>query len=101
MGFETSIDVCHQAIDHLSSNQTFENRLLYAFEEMRTTSLDEHNDTSEEIYNEWITLRDQYDNNSKLDINELEKIRKKLLDIIFEWIEYNTITIHSNNITEE
>ena len=61
----------------------------------------QRNDTSNEIFDNWIRLRDQYYSINKEDKNQLEKISENLLSIIFEWIEYNTLTINSNNITEE
>jgi len=104
MSLEYSLGLCHESIRKLTSNRTFEDRLMEAFSEMDVSVHQDPADkieTSDEIFNEYIKLRDQYENNSKLDINELEKISEKLLDIIFEWIEYNTIKIHSNNIKEE
>jgi len=98
MSLQYSLGLCHQSISYLTSNKTFESRLSKAIAEMNVSR---RNDTSNEIFDNWITLRDQYYSNNKEDTNQLEKISENLLGIIFEWIEYNTLTIHSKNITEK
>ena len=98
MSLQYSLGLCHQSIRYLTSNETFEDRLVKAISEMNVS---QRNDTSNEIFDNWITLRDQYYSINKEDTNLLEKISENLLDIIFEWIEDNTIKIYSNSITEE
>ena len=98
MSLQYSLGLCHQSIRYLTSNETFEDRLVKAISEMNVS---QRNDTSNEIFDNWITLRDQYYSINKEDTNQLEKISENLLDIIFEWIEDNTIKIYSNSITEE
>ena len=98
MSLQYSLGLCHQSIRYLTSNGIFGLRLANAISEM---DVSQRNDTSNEIFNNWITLRDQYYSINKEDTNQLEKISENLLNIIFEWIEYNTLTIHCNNITEE
>jgi hypothetical protein len=86
MSLQYSLGLCYTSIIYLTSNETFENRLIMAFSEM---SVSKENDTSDEIYKKWILLRDEYHSNDKNDMTELKKIGENLVGIIIEWIEYN------------
>ena len=97
MSLQYSLGLCRQSISYLTSNETFDRRLSNAISEMNVS---QRNDTSNEIFDNWVTLRDQYYSNNKQDTNQLEKISENLLGIIFDWIEFNTVAIHSENITE-
>jgi hypothetical protein len=63
MSLQYSLGLCRQSISYLTSNETFDRRLSNAISEMNVS---QRNDTSNEIFDNWVTLRDQYYSNNKL-----------------------------------
>lgn len=103
MSYDYSNGLCDEALQIMKSKDSLESRLARAFSEMGVST---YGDTSDEIWNQWITLEKRYYTVSAeiyglrqegvtidSDPDELKQLGETLIQLIREWKKFNNSQI--------